>query len=336
MGKDYSHQQEEVEEEGCGGLELSLGSDFSERHITSLGLNRSGYDGDTLKPNTGMVKHKKVEIEDGSGEACPSVRNRVSAILKAWVNPQFAPHCSPIKLKQLPGLDTECQITSSQLKDALFIGQVPHFLLQFDFLFQVDEKFLATVCGGLLVLWDQHAVHERVRLERLLAEALVEGSPRLAVKSAACQQPLVVSLPREEASLVVESGEQLLGRWGVQLAEAPEKGKETKTGGDSSNVALSQIPHCFLSTDLVRQVELCRALLLEVASSVEENSTSRLPRALQDHLASQACRGAIMFGQKLESGDCHRLLKDLALCAVPFQCAHGRPSCATIHRLTTV
>ena len=125
VGKDYSHQQEEVEEEGCGGLELSLGSDFSERHITSLGLNRSGYDGDTLKPNTGMVKHKKVEIEDGSGETCPSVRNRVSAILKAWVNPQFPPHCSPIKLKQLPGLDTECQITSSQLKDALFIGQVP-------------------------------------------------------------------------------------------------------------------------------------------------------------------------------------------------------------------
>ena len=196
----------------------------------------------------------------------------------------------------------------------------------------MDEKFLATVCGGLLVLWDQHAVHERVRLERLLAETLVEGSPRLA----ACQLPLVVSLPREEASLVVESGEQLLGRWGVQLAEAPEKGKVTKTGGDSSNVALSHIPHCFLSTDLVRQVELCRALLLEVASSVEENLTSRLPRALQDHLASQACRGAIMFGQKLESGDCRRLLKDLALCAVPFQCAHGRPSCATIHRLTTM
>ena len=210
------------------------------------------------------------------------------------------------------------------------------FVFQLDFLLQVDEKFLATVCGGLLVLWDQHAVHERVRLERLLAEALVEGSPRLAVKSAACQLPLVVSLPREDASLVMESGGQLLGQWGVQLAEAPEKGKVTKTGGESSNVALSHIPHCFLSTDLVRQVELCRALLLEVASSVEENSTSRLPRALQDHLASQACRGAIMFGQKLESDDCHRLLKDLVLCELPFQCAHGRPSGATIHRLSTV
>ena len=194
----------------------------------------------------------------------------------------------------------------------------------------MDEKFLATVCGGLLVLWDQHAVHERVRLERLLAEALVEGSPGLAVKSAACPLPLVVSLPKEEASLVVESGGQLLGRWGVQLAE--ENRKVAKNGGESSLV-LSHIPHCFLSTELVRQVELCRALLLEVASSLDENSSSRLPRALLDHLASQACRGAIMFGKKLGSDDCRRLLTDLALCEVPFQCAHGRPSCATIHRL---
>ena len=193
----------------------------------------------------------------------------------------------------------------------------------------MDDKFLATVCDGLLVLWDQHAVHERVRLERLLADALVEGSSCLAVKSAACQLPLVVSLPIEEASLVVEGGGQLLERWGVQLAE---NGKVRKTGGESP-IVLSHIPHCFLSMDLVRQVELCRALLLQVASSLEENLSSRLPRALQDHLASQACRGAIMFGEKLESQDCRRLLTDLALCEVPFQCAHGRPSCATIHRL---
>ena len=126
---DDSDQQ--AEEEGCVGLELSLGSDFSERHVTSLGLTRSGYHGETLKPKTGVdvVQDNKEEIEHGSGDACSRVRKMVSAILKAWVNPQFAPRCSPIKLKQLPGLDTECQITSSQLKDALFIGQVPHLVL---------------------------------------------------------------------------------------------------------------------------------------------------------------------------------------------------------------
>ena len=190
------------------------------------------------------------------------------------------------------------------------------------------------MCGELLVLWDQHAVHERVRVERLLGDALLEGSPCLAVKSAACQLPLVVSLPIEEASLVVDSGGQLLGQRGVQLAETGEADGKVRKTDDKSSILLSHIPHCFLSTDLVRQVELCQALLLEVASSLlDENVSSRLPRALQDHLASQACRGAIMFGQKLEAEDCRRLLADLALCELPFQCAHGRPSCATIHRL---
>ena len=78
---------------------------------------------------------------------------------------------------------------------------------------------------------------------------------------------------------------------------------------------------------------ICMHYYFPAIYTLDENSSSRLPRALQDHLASQACRGAIMFGKKLGSDDCRRLLTDLALCEVPFQCAHGRPSCATIHRL---
>ncbi|KAJ1491404.1 hypothetical protein T484DRAFT_1612750, partial [Baffinella frigidus] len=39
-----------------------------------------------------------------------------------------------------------------------------------------------------------------------------------------------------------------------------------------------------------------------------------------------ACRGAIMFGDRLTSGASARLVRQLARCALPFQCAHGRPS----------
>ena len=163
------------------------------------------------------------------------------------------------------------------------------------------------MCGGLLVLWDQHAVHERIRVERLLADALVEGSSRLAVKSAACQQPLIVSLPREEAALILGGERQLLEQWGVKLAEVSQKGEIVKDDVPSSSLALSQIPQCFLSTDLARKVDLCRALLMEAASKEEESASPRLPRALYDHLASQACRGAVMFGQKIATEDCHRL-----------------------------
>jgi len=300
-------------------LDLSLGSDFSGRETASQKVVQPDRN-ESVSKSTLSENNINVVGQDGSREVGSSVGAFVSSILRSWVNPQFAAHCSPVKLRKLPGLDTQCQITCEQLKTAHFLGQV-------------DEKFLATVCGGLLVLWDQHAVHERIRVERLLADALVEGSPCLAVKSAACQQPLIVSLPREEAALIVDGERQLLEQWGVKLAEVSQKGEIVKDDVPSSSLALSQIPQCFLSTDLARKVDLCRALLLEAASKEEESASPRLPRALYDHLASQACRGAVMFGQKIATEDCLRLLADLALCAAPFQCAHGRPSCATLHKL---
>ncbi|EOD26077.1 DNA mismatch repair protein of the MLH3 family, partial [Emiliania huxleyi CCMP1516] len=55
-------------------------------------------------------------------------------------------------------------------------------------------------------------------------------------------------------------------------------------------------------------------------------------------LASKACRRAIMFGDMLDATQCQApylpssptpaLLTKLAGCAMPFFCAHGRPSIA--------
>ena len=40
---------------------------------------------------------------------------------------------------------------------------------------QVEDKYLATVCGDQLVLWDQQAVHERIRLEEMIVSTLTPG-----------------------------------------------------------------------------------------------------------------------------------------------------------------
>ena len=40
----------------------------------------------------------------------------------------------------------------------------------------------------------------------------------------------------------------------------------------------------------------------------------------------QACRSAIMFGDKLTHEQCVDVVQSLARCKYPFQCAHGRPS----------
>ena len=47
---------------------------------------------------------------------------------------------------------------------------------------------------------------------------------------------------------------------------------------------------------------------------------------IHHHLASQACRGAVMFGHHLEAEACRSLLEQLAACSAPFQCVHGCPA----------
>lgn len=41
-----------------------------------------------------------------------------------------------------------------------------------------------------------------------------------------------------------------------------------------------------------------------------------------------------MFGDVLSTEECGKLITDLALCDLPFQCAHGRPTCAPLFELT--
>ncbi|TEA16878.1 Vacuolar protein sorting-associated protein 11-like protein [Colletotrichum sidae] len=50
------------------------------------------------------------------------------------------------------------------------------------------------------------------------------------------------------------------------------------------------------------------------------------PQGILDLLNSRACRTAIMFNDILSKDECENLVRRLAQCSFPFQCAHGRPS----------
>ena len=76
---------------------------------------------------------------------------------------------------------------------------------------QVEDKYLATVCGSLLVLWDQHAVHERIRLEEMMASTLTPGVTH-SLRTVALECSLLGSLPTEEETLAVLSRSG--GDWG--------------------------------------------------------------------------------------------------------------------------
>lgn len=62
---------------------------------------------------------------------------------------------------------------------------------------------------------------------------------------------------------------------------------------------------------------------------------SDCPRGIFDLINSRACRSAVMFNDKITIMEAGRLVRNLAKCAFPFQCAHGRPSMVILGAMTT-
>lgn len=72
------------------------------------------------------------------------------------------------------------------------------------------------------------------------------------------------------------------------------------------------------------------ATKLPIPNAVQKILSSQVCISFKDSTNAQACRGAIMFGDRLEVWECKKLLDQLAETRHPFVCAHGRPSLVPI------
>jgi len=88
-------------------------------------------------------------------------------------------------------------------------------------------------------------------------------------------------------------------------------------------------------SDFAHNIELPEHQCTKKPSSVIEHRKSVerrylvhrvVPPCIQELIASHACRSAIKFGDVLNVVECQDLIDRLAACALPFQCAHGRPT----------
>ncbi|XP_033968055.1 DNA mismatch repair protein Mlh3 isoform X1 [Pseudochaenichthys georgianus] len=211
---------------------------------------------------------------------------------------------------------------------------------------QVDKKFLACLIntreeepaamteteGNLLVLVDQHAAHERVRLENLVADSYEEdpdapGQKRLC--SSTILPPLEITVTEEELRLLRSCQGHLRSL-----------GLEVKFSQAAVFVFVGKVPLCFMEKE---SNELRRGRPSVIKTIVEEylreqiellrsTGTVRgtLPLTVLKVLASLACHGAIKFNDSLSRDECHSLVASLSSCQLPFQCAHGRPSIAPL------
>ncbi|GLB34064.1 putative mutL C terminal dimerisation domain contatining protein [Lyophyllum shimeji] len=241
---------------------------------------------------------------------------------------------------------------------------------------QVDKKFIACLiednldndcdqsssAGPALVLIDQHAADERVRVERFLKDLCLgflrngdtmEGVGGVRVKELSPSLPILLTLHearRLKGSVPIQ---QAFRRWGFRfdLCQTEQHCSDEATDGDDASgytqVLVQTIPEVvtdkLLLGDELR--DLVKGFLGQLAAEVppasqttsakeheEEEEFSWLkalrwcPRELLELVNSKACRGAIMFNDTLSISQCENLVQRLSETAFPFQCAHGRPS----------
>ena len=170
--------------------------------------------------------------------------------------------------------------------------------------FQVNSAFLIVEeAEGLLVI-DQHALHEKILYEEILA----------ARDGRTISQPLLVPQPVEldpsEWEAFVESGEALR-----------ELGLEAEEFGDS--IALVRaIPAGFENRAIDR---LFREILGKVAEAMRGGS-AEIPDLRERLLQTLACKRAVKAGQPLSTDAIADLVRGRARAFQPQNCPHGRPS----------
>ncbi|XP_055957397.1 DNA mismatch repair protein Mlh3 isoform X2 [Patella vulgata] len=207
---------------------------------------------------------------------------------------------------------------------------------------QVDIKFIACLIStpsntsattpNLLVMMDQHAAHERVRLEQFTAE-LFEDDDCDVIKRSDVTPPISLDLTPEIVR-VVNSFQQEFQRIGIKFS-----------GNDKNRnqIKLHTIPACIVereANELKRgkrsiATEFVQELISEHVEYLQNTSGARrrLPLALHKILATKACKGAIKFNDNLSKRQCQELITALSKCDLPFQCAHGRPSVIPLFEL---
>ncbi|ODQ77813.1 hypothetical protein BABINDRAFT_163201 [Babjeviella inositovora NRRL Y-12698] len=242
------------------------------------------------------------------------------------------------------------------LKSARIVSQLERkFIL-------VTMRLTLTTKGFMLptlLVVDQHAADERIRVERYMKE-LIE----LALY---CDSKSLLSEPIEIVCIDVSSHEQMLletfseefAIWGIKFDVFTEP-----TSVDSFNepakhsIYVTHLPLLF-SQKCASDLVFLKRCLLQHAYDLQEYRKPRLvsckrriqhsgdphawfkmvkavPRVLIDIINSKACRSAIMFGDVLDREAMRGILDGLSTCMLPFQCAHGRPSIVPLADLKTV
>jgi DNA mismatch repair protein MutL len=208
------------------------------------------------------------------------------------------------------------RVVVADVKESLIEVEVPIWQLH-------DRYLLAPIRGGLVIV-DQHAAHERIPFEGLMAEAETTAEGR--VPSQRLLEPVTVELARSEEEFVLQLLDALadvgfeiepFGSGALLLRGVPAglPGARERTGRLGADL------------DHADPAGLLRDVLSDLKSGSAPASTADARRRVA---ASTACQAAIKVHFPLTAPKMAWILTELGRCRTPTTCPHGRPVFLTL------
>ncbi len=176
---------------------------------------------------------------------------------------------------------------------------------------QLDRSYILCELGSDLLLVDQHAAHERIRLEMFKRKYAKVG-----YSTQELLEPIHIELDPASSEHLLSISKELVDL-GFMIEDF-----------GSGQVVVRGLPQFLGRTE-------AHVVLKDIATGNEyhEGCTSPDPAftpldtGMKDRvMALSACRGAIMAHKSLSLKEMEDLLKDLFECDIPLHCAHGRPT----------
>ncbi|MCJ1323586.1 DNA mismatch repair protein [Thelotrema lepadinum] len=337
----------------------------------------------------GRARHDTQQrlVRTSSGLAQPREGSWVSSFFENWENPVFQK--SEELISRVSNESVEGDLHNNlgggagiafdrSFKDSTLPLQSKlskHSLRNAAVVSQVDSKFILVKTGAaftdlvsekpgcsLLVLVDQHAADERIKIEGLFSELCASASDesrairsplghKSSVETTTLQRPMFFELHVRENGLFRRHAAHF-AKWGILYdLVSNHTGPSTIESQSICRLVILALPPVVAERCRVEPKVLIEMLRSEAWKLDEISSRNNLsprksqssqrdakesanwvqrinscPQGLVDMLNSRSCRSAIMFNDELSLQQCEELIERLAECHFPFQCAHGRPT----------
>ncbi|XP_076752613.1 DNA mismatch repair protein MutL-like [Xylocopa sonorina] len=201
---------------------------------------------------------------------------------------------------------------------------------------QMNNKLIVGITSQnnmkILLLMDQHVIHERIRYEELLSKYKIQLKSRLF--PAKLKNPIIIKLSADSCNLLL-SNQKMVKKFGISFSMM-----------SNDTIMVYAVPEClqknkyyFNELKLKLNTESLLNELFQRFTTYGCYQLNSLPLTIHNAITMEACHvnsisGCIRFGVPLTLKECKWLLKLLYKTKCPNRCTHGRPFIVPLMELT--